>query len=151
MPRLTLLLFMCGLFMSGCAQQQVVVAPEKREAAPSPDTQSRQVEADREASLPAVPLTDDLLFEFLVSEIAGQRGMLGLAKEGYLDLARKTRDPRVARRATEIALYARDHEAALELSRLWIELEPDSTRALQTLVIMLISRGQVAVAAPYLE
>jgi Flp pilus assembly protein TadD, contains TPR repeats len=151
MPRLTLLLLMCGLIMSGCAQQQAVAAPEKRESAPPADSHAKTTEADAEASLPAVPLTDDLLFQFLVSEIAGQRGMLSLAKEGYLDLARKTRDPRVVRRATEIALYSRDQEAALELSRLWIDLEPDSGRALQTLVVMLISQGQIEEAAPHLE
>lgn len=151
MLRLTPLLLMCGLILSGCAQQQVVVAPEKREAAPPADSQAIPAASQIEASLPAVPLTDDLLFQFLVSEIAGQRGMLSLAKEGYLDLARKTRDPRVVRRATEIALFSRDQETALELSRLWIDLEPDSSRAAQTLVVMLISQGQVAEAAPYLE
>lgn len=151
MPRLTLLLVMCGLIMSGCAQQQVIAAPEQHEAAPPAGDQARPADAQAEAALPLVPLTDDLLFEFLVSEIAGQRGMLSLAKEGYLDLARKTRDPRVIRRATEIALYSRDQEAALELSRLWLELEPDSDRALQTLAVMLIAHGQIAEAAPYLE
>lgn len=151
MPRLTLLLVMCGLIMSGCAQQQVIAAPEQREAAPPAGDQARPADVETEAALPLVPLTDDLLFKFLVSEIAGQRGMLSLAKEGYLDLARKTRDPRLIRRATEIALYSRDQEAALELSRLWLELEPDSDRALQTLAVMLIAHGQIAEAAPYLE
>lgn len=151
MPRLTPLLLMCGLILSGCAQQQVVAAPEKPETAPPADSQAGPAVSLAEAKLPVVPLTDDLLFQFLVSEIAGQRGMLSLAKEGYLDLARKTRDPRVVRRAAEIALFSRDQETALELSRLWIELEPDSSRAVQTLVVMLISQGQVAEAAPYLE
>lgn len=156
MPRLTLSLLMCGLILSGCAQQQVVAVPERQTAIQTDSgeaaaTGKPPADAQLEAALPAVPLTDDLLFQFLVSEIAGQRGMLDLAKEGYLDLARKTRDPRIVRRAVEIALYNRDQEAALELSRLWVELEPDSSRALHTLVVMLVSQGQVEAAAPFLE
>lgn len=156
MPRPTLSLLMCGLILSGCAQQQVVAVPERQaaiqaDAGEAAATGKPPADAQPEAALPAVPLTDDLLFQFLVSEIAGQRGMLDLAKEGYLDLARKTRDPRIVRRAVEIALYNRDQEAALELSRLWVELEPDSSRALHTLVVMLVSQGQIEAAAPFLE
>jgi tetratricopeptide (TPR) repeat protein len=156
MPRLPLLFLISGLMLSGCAQQQVVPAPQKHEAAPpqagkKESKSAASAKPNEEARLPAVPLTPDLLYEFLVSEIAGQRGMLSVAKEGYLDLARKTRDPRVVRRAVEIALYSRDQAAALELSRLWLELEPDSSRALQTLVVMLIAEGRVEEAAPYLE
>jgi tetratricopeptide (TPR) repeat protein len=155
MLRLSFLLLMSGLMLYGCAQQQVVAAPEKHEAAPpkaeahSPPTET--AEAEESARLPAIALSDDLLFQFLIAEIAGQRGMLSLAKESYLDLARTTRDPRVVRRAAEIALYSRDQDAALELSRLWLELEPDSSRALQTLAVMLIAHGQIEQAAPYLQ
>src|SRR5258706_6087991 len=51
------------------------------------------------ASLPALDLTKQLLYEFLLGEIATQRGSEGLAAQTYVDLAKRTRDPRVARRA----------------------------------------------------
>ena len=111
MPRLSILFLMYGLVLSGCAQQQVVAAPDS--PAPSPleakkeEAQPASPESQDEASYPAIALTDDLLFQFLVAEIAGQRGMLGLAKEGYLDLARRTRDPRIVRRAAEIGFAGR--------------------------------------------
>jgi len=155
MPRLTLLfLMLCGLIVSGCAQHRVAATPQKVETAQSADSQdgpAEPVATAMETGLPAIALTDDLLFQFLVAEIAGQRGMLNLAKEGYLDLARKTRDPRVVRRAAEIALHSRDQDAALELSRLWIDIDPESERARQTLVIMLIAEGRVDDAKPHLE
>ena len=152
MPRLTLSLLLSALILSGCAQLQLGAAPGKQEAAPPPaDGQAKALEEDAEARLPGVPLTDDLLFRFLLAEIAGQRGMLSQAKETYVELARKTRDPRVVRRAAEVALYSRDHEAALELGRLWVELEPDSVRAQQTLVVMLVAQGKIDEAAPHLE
>ncbi len=152
MSRLNVLPLLMGLMLYGCAEQQVIAAAEKKETAPPQvEKPEKSAKVDEDAHLPSIALTDDLLFQFLISEIAGQRGMLNLAKEGYLDLARKTRDPRLVRRAAEIALYSRDQASALEISRLWLELEPNSDRALQTLVVMLISQGQVQEAAPYLE
>src|SRR6266571_2100693 len=50
----------------------------------------------------------------LLAEIAGQRGNLGLSAQAYVDLAKRTRDPRIARRATEVALYARMNGAAID-------------------------------------
>ena len=44
-------------------------------------------------------LSEPTLYEFLLGEIALQRGDLPLAAKTYLDLAKRTRDPRVARRA----------------------------------------------------
>lgn len=78
-------------------------------------------------------LTDQMLYQYLISEIAGQRGRNGLALRGMIDLAQRTRDPRLARRAVEIAFQARQTDAALEATTLWLELEPDSPIARQAL------------------
>ena len=78
-------------------------------------------------------LTNQMLYQYLISEIAGQRGRAGLALQGMVDLAQRTRDPRVARRAVEIAFQARQMDAALEATTLWLELEPDSPVARQAL------------------
>jgi len=78
-----------------------------------------QEEAETLAGKPAMErpkskLTEDILFKLLVAEIAGQRNQLNISVENYLDLARSTRDPRLASRATRIAVYARDEAAAKE-------------------------------------
>lgn len=81
------------------------------------------------AHLPAQALTAQTLYQFLLAEIAGARGELGLSVQAYLELARRTADPRIARRAAEIALYARNFEAAAEAARLWALADPDSDDA----------------------
>ncbi len=86
-------------------------------------------------------LTDQMLYQYLISEIAGQRGRTSLALKGMVDLAQRTRDPRVARRAVEIAFQARQMEAALEATSLWLELEPDSIVARQTLAAITGNQG----------
>ena len=86
-------------------------------------------------------LTDQMLYQYLISEIAGQRGRVGLALRGMTDLAQRTRDPRVARRAVEIAFQARQMDAALEATALWLELDPDSPVARQTLAAITSDQG----------
>jgi Flp pilus assembly protein TadD len=100
---------------------------------------------------PAPELTEPTLYEFLLGEIALQRGDNALAAKTYLDLAKRTRDPRVARRAVEVAKQGELPELALQAARTWQSIEPDSTAALFELSQMLIVAKKVDEAAPYLQ
>lgn len=82
-------------------------------------------------------LSPKLLYQFLLAEIAGGRGEVSLAQRIYSDLAHSTQDARVARRATEIALFARNYEAALDAAKLWADRDPDSSQAQQMLTALL--------------
>jgi Flp pilus assembly protein TadD len=126
------------------AQQPAAVA----EAVVDPAVEAA---AKAEAALPKQPLTPEILFKFLVAEVAGQRGAIGIAKSAYLDLARQTHDPRIARRAAEVSVFARDTAGALEATRLWADAEPDSTRAQQTLAALLLNEGKFGEAEPILR
>jgi tetratricopeptide (TPR) repeat protein len=98
--------------------------------------------------LPKIELTDRIMFELLVAEIAGQRGNIGLSVQTYIDLARRTRDPRIAHRATEVAIFARNAEAATIAATLWVETDPDSLAASQALVGVLVNSNQLDKAKP---
>lgn len=104
-----------------------------------------------EDNLPKQVLTNQILYQYLVAEIAVQRGDVALASEAYLDLAKTTRDPRLAKRATEIALYARQAKAAESASRLWLDLDPQSASARQTATAILLGGGKLDDAKPYLQ
>ena len=80
-------------------------------------------------ALPAQELTARTLYHFLLAEIAGARGEIGLSAQLYLDLARSTRDPRIARRATEIAMYSRNVQLAIQAAHIWSEVAPESEEA----------------------
>lgn len=101
--------------------------------------------------LPNVALTDRMLYEFLLGDIAAQRGQPGLAAQAYLDLAKTTRDPRVARRAAQLAYEARQLNVAVEAFKLWQELEPSSPLAKQMLLSLLLSGGNLQEARPHLD
>lgn len=99
--------------------------------------------------LPAQDLTGQMLYEFLYGEIAAQRGNPALAAQTFLELSKRTRDPRVARRAVEIANFARMPELALESARVWHDADPASAQALQALTILLVSAKRVDEAEPF--
>jgi tetratricopeptide (TPR) repeat protein len=103
------------------------------------------------ADLPGRDLDSDLLYKFLLAEIAGQRGSYQVAAQAYLELARSTRDPRIARRATELALYGRQTEMALEAAKIWLAAEKGSTAARQTLVALFVTSNNLQAARPLLE
>jgi len=100
--------------------------------APSGTAQTRKAEEpERRAPAKAGELTAELMYRLLVGDIALQRGEPALAARAYYDVARETRDPKFARRATEIALAARQRTLALDSATLWVELDPTADRAKQ--------------------
>ena len=93
-------------------------------------------------------ITGRTVFQVLLGEIALQRGQTDLAVSSYADLARRTQEPKVVARATEIALFARQFELALDLARLWTQLEPANQRARQTLTTTLVLLNRIDDLAP---
>lgn len=102
-------------------------------------------------TLPEVELSPQILFQVLAAEIAAQRGEVGSSAATYLSLARRTRDPRLAQRATELSLAARAPDRALTAARLWLELEPSSRLASQTVDALQLSTGALSTAEPTLR
>lgn len=102
------------------------------------------------SDLPNRDLDTDLLYKFLLAEIAGQRSNYQVAAQAYLDMAKATRDPRIARRATELALQGRLNNLALDSARLWLATEKDSEAAKQTLAALLVNTNDLRAAKPLL-
>ncbi len=99
----------------------------------------------------ALELSESNLYDLLLGEIALQRGDAKLAAQTYVEVAKRTRDPRVARRAIEVANFARLPELAVEAAKTWHSIEPASPPALQVLAALLIGAKRVEEAEPYLE
>ncbi len=144
-----LAILLAALLLGACAQKPTQTATAAR------DDDAERVEVEEApasaASLPDVELTDQIVYEFLLAEIAGQRGNPVLAAQAYVDLARRTRDPRIARRAVDVSRAARQPDAAVESARIWLAADPDSREALRTLTGLLVSTNRVGEAQPYLQ
>jgi tetratricopeptide (TPR) repeat protein len=100
------------------------------------------------------PASENLLartvFFSLLGDLALQRGDTRLAVDAWSDLAKRTRDPAALARAVEVAGFARQYERALELTGIWLEVEPDSTRARQTQSSLLVLANRLEELAPQL-
>lgn len=104
-----------------------------------------------EEALPSVELTPQLVFQILAAEVALQRGQLGTAATTYLELARSTQDPRLARRAVELALAERGLERAAAAAQVWVQTAPASRIAAQTLETLQLSLGRYDAAEPLVQ
>lgn len=143
------------LLLSACAttgQQRTLQADDAHHvhdaaraalSAPAPGGKSATATSVPEEKLPAVKLTDELFYKILASEIAFQRGQWQASYVTLLSVAQQTRDPRIAKRAMEMALAARQPGEALSAIRLWRELSPESNEATQYYLGFMLTNGEL--------
>ncbi len=74
-------------------------------------------------------LSPDVLFMLLTAELAGQRGQYDIAMEGYLEAAKRVKDPRLTERAAMIAMYMKDSNKTNEAVALWLKQDPANLTA----------------------
>lgn len=136
---------------AGQPPSKPAAAAPQPEADAAPRTPAHAAVTAPPEVLPQVALTPQLMFQLLAAEIAAQRGEPGSASATYLSMAQQTRDPRLARRATELALVDRSLDGALPAAQLWHELSPDSPIARQTIESLWLSTGRLDAAEPLLR
>jgi len=141
--------FILSFLLYGCS----ITPSQKDDAADGKTGNSASTEAepaDSDQSTAKLPPDDGLLdelqtdvpphllYKLLVAEIAGQRGEMDVAVKNYIEVAKETRDPKVTARASQIAMYAKDMDSALEASSFWVEVEPDNAEARRNLASVFI-------------
>ncbi|GMR08370.1 MAG: tetratricopeptide repeat protein [Gammaproteobacteria bacterium] len=129
-----------GLLLSGCGGIRKADSRAGRDDARRPEMPQLKAQ---QAPLPDIEFDSELLYQLLVGEISGQRGQLGLSVTSYLKAAEATRDPRIAARATRIAVFARDEQAALAASHLWAQVAPQNLDARQMLGTMQLRASDI--------
>ena len=142
--------------LSACAvapQQQPVAQSAQDPAALEQarlDAQARaeteaKAEADAQlARLPKVELTSTLLNQLLRAEFMFRGGDWQGPYLTMMSLAQQTRDPRLARRAAEMALAARQPDDTLAAVRQWRQLDPQSDEATQYYLGMVIMSDNIS-------
>ena len=116
-----------------------MAAGDGRAQAPADPKEPRAATAAPDSSEAVDELTPQVLYRILVGDIALQRGDAAMAARAYFEAARDARDAVLARRATEIALFARQRTLALEAAKLWQQLDPKADRARQMVASLAIS------------
>ena len=134
-----LFLALTAFVLAGCASPPRPAINATIVAAVPASTASADVASatgERGDAIPNVQLSSALMYQLMAAEVAVQRGDPGSAFAIYMKLARETRDPRLARRAAELALQGRAVAQGLEAAQVWYELAPNSAEASQTLAML---------------
>ena len=146
--------FAVVLLLAGCAQTGQVALPVH------PPEQAKQADVSEpvvasveniklpevklpEVKLPGIELTNELLYQYLLSEFANQRGFKALAVDVSSELAQQTRDPRLAKRAAQLALESGDMNKTVAAFRLWQETDPSAATAPRVLSSLLLRGGKL--------
>jgi len=100
------------------------------------------------SSVPSKPspvtLTRDILFQVLVGEFSLQRGYFDEAAQVFIELAERTRDPRLAKRGFQAAMASRDMMLARRGAQIWSELDPKDSEAVASALALAATDGQTS-------
>jgi tetratricopeptide (TPR) repeat protein len=136
---------------AGTAAQNTPEQQAATSALRRPRLRSTSTTAAPGERLPAAELSEEVLFRYLSAEIADQRGDWEYAFVNMLQIAQLSRDPRLARRAAEIAINAKETDEALAAVRLWREISPESEEAAQFYLSFILIGDNLEDARPILE
>jgi tetratricopeptide (TPR) repeat protein len=131
------------------------VQPESLTAAGAP--QSSEPGAKEGAApatdenLPNVKMTSAMLYQLMKAELDFRKGDWQGPYLTMLSLAQQTRDPRLARRAAEMAVAGKQADDALAAIKLWRELAPDSEEANQYYLGLVVLSDNIADAEDILK
>ncbi|SFY34424.1 Flp pilus assembly protein TadD, contains TPR repeats [Janthinobacterium lividum] len=145
--------------MATHAMAQTPVAPADAAASPAasapaaPQEEGSESKVDAKADakadgLPKVELSSDLLYKLTRAEMEFKSGQWQGPYVTMMVAAQQTRDPRLARRASEMALAAKQGSEALAAIRLWRELAPDSDEATQFFLGFVVLTDKIEEAEP---
>ncbi len=129
---------------TGSALAQDTTKDEARDSARSAAFPADGVRSD---SLAGTSADSQLMFDIMIAELAGRRGQFDLALEGYRLAYPRTADPRVAERAARLAIYARSWDEADAAVSYWLDLEPESSEALELRAQVRLRQRRVSEAA----
>jgi tetratricopeptide (TPR) repeat protein len=85
------------------------------------------------------------------AEIALSRDMPQIAVQNYIAVAKETQDPKIAERATEIALSINMLDEAVEPALIWAKNAQNDIEAQLTAIALLLKTKQADKSAPYFE
>lgn len=148
------------LAVSACARLPRAAEPAPT-AAPAPTEPKRDPRAPaaarpehkeaKDTADPGKGMSPDLLYDILLSEIAGQRGQSSVSSSAMLRAATRAGDPKLAQRATALALHARNYKQALVAAELWMRLQPAENAPIETVALIQLADNHLDQAQKRIE
>lgn len=136
------------ILLNGCtissekpSAQEEVVEPVKI-AVPQEKAQKSEVKT---------AMDPDVMYMLMAAELAGQRGQYAIALEGYMEVAKRVKDPRFAERAAKIAMYMKDGNKTDEAVSLWLKQDTGNSTARKIAALSALRTGNKQIAFDHLS
>ena len=136
------------VFLNGCAS-----SPEKPSVQEEVVESVKIVESKKKTPQSEVKtaIEPDVMYMLMAAELAGQRGQYAVALEGYLEVARRVKDPRFAERAAKIAMYMKDGNKTDEAVTLWLKQDAKNPTARKIAALSALRAGNKQAAVDHLD
>lgn len=123
----------------------------EQHAAAAPAKEGEDAAAPAAENLPNVNMSSTMLYQLMKAELEFRKGDWQGPYLTMLSLAQQTKDPRLARRAAEMAVAAKQADDALAAIKLWRELDPNSEEASQYYLGLVVMSDNIAPAEDILK
>jgi tetratricopeptide (TPR) repeat protein len=136
------------LLSSSCAS-----LPEKSSEPEQSNVPTKAVETKTKKTQPdaKTAIDPDVMFMLLTAEIAGQREQYDVALEGYMEAAKRVKDPRFAERAAVIAMYMKDSPKTQEAVSLWLKQDDKNLTARKIATLSALRADDKSTAVEHLS
>jgi tetratricopeptide (TPR) repeat protein len=122
-----------------------------RAEAAEPPQQDEAGKSPGDEHAPNVKMTSTMMYQLMQAEMEFRKGDWQGPYLTMLSLAQQTHDPRLARRAAEMAVTAKQADDALAAIKLWRELDPASEEANQYYLGLVVMSENIAPAEEILR
>ena len=126
-------------------------APDAANPASASASADKADDGRAEAGIPDAGLDEDLLFNLLTAEFAGNAGDIDTAVKYYNRAADQVADKRIAARAVYIALYGKDYPEALAALKRWDALDPGDEEVRRLYAVIYLKLHEVDKSVHYIE
>lgn len=136
------------VLLNGCAGSPKKLSEPEKPVAPAKIAQPKEKIPPKEVKTAIDP---DVLFMLLTAELAGQRGQYDIAMEGYMEAAKRVKDPRFAERAAMIAMYIKDSNKTNQAVDLWLRQDAKNPTARKIAALSALRSGNKQAAIEHLS
>jgi tetratricopeptide (TPR) repeat protein len=136
------------ILLNSCADSPAKPSDSKESVAP---VKALEVKEKVKQKVQKSSIDPEILYTLLTAELAGQRGQYNIALDGYIEVAKRTQDPKFSERAVMIAMYVKNSNKTKEALNLWLRQDPKNVSARKIAALLALRTGNKSEATEHLN
>jgi tetratricopeptide (TPR) repeat protein len=136
------------ILLNSCADSPAKLSDSKESV---PPVEAIEVKEKVKQKVQKSSIDPEILYTLLTAELAGQRGQYDIALDGYMEVAKRTQDPKFSERAVMIAMYVKNRDKTKEALNLWLRQDPKNLSARKIAALLALRTGNKSEATEHLN